>query len=67
MEAVLNIQKSEEGFYTHIYENGKNKNIGANNIDPKYNGLLLKGLIHLQEKNKNIYDDEKLIDLFKDR
>ena len=67
METVLNIQKSEEGFYTHIYENGKNKNIGANNIDPKYNGLLLKGLIHLQEKNKNIYDDEKLIDLFKDR
>ena len=67
MEAVLNLQNSEDGFYTHIYENGQNKYIGENNIDPKYNGLLLKGLIHLLEKDKNIYDNEKLIDLFKDR
>ena len=67
VEEVLNSHNSEEGFYTHIYKGGGVKYIGENTIDPKYNGLLLKGLVHLEEKNKNIYDSEKLIDLFKDR
>ena len=67
METILNIQKREDDLYTLIYENTKNQNIGENNIDQKYNGLLFKCLIRLREKNKNIYYNEKLIDLFKDR
>ena len=37
METILNIQNREEDFCTLIYENSKNKNIGGNNIDQKYN------------------------------
>ena len=58
---------SDQGFYTHIYENGCVRRLLSNTIDPKYNGLVLKGLIHLEEKDNEIYKSSKLIDLFKDR
>ena len=67
VENTLKMHRSDEGFYTHIYQDGKNKNLQKNTIDPKYNGLLLKGLVHLEEKNADIYNNKYLIDLFKDR
>ena len=67
VENTLKMHRSDEGFYTHIYQDGKNKNLQKNTIDPKYNGLLLKGLVHLEEKNAEIYKNKYLIDLFKDR
>ena len=67
MEQTLIMHNSREGFYTHLFEDGSFKNLTQNTIDPKYNGLLLKGIIHLEEKNKEIYKNDYLIDLFKDR
>ena len=67
VEKTIELHRSDKGFYTHIYQNGKNKKLIKNTIDPKYNGLLLKGLIHLEEKDAEIYNNKYLIDLFKDR
>lgn len=67
VEQTLIMHNSKEGFYTHLYENGSYKKLPKNTIDPKYNGLLLKGLIHMEEKNNEIYENDHLIDLFKDR
>ena len=67
VEKNLKMHRSDMGFYTHIYQNGKNKNLPKNTIYPKYNVLLLKGLVHLEEKNAEIYNNEYLFDLFKDR
>ena len=67
VEQTLIMHNSKEGFYTHLYENGSYKKLPKHTIDPKYNGLLLKGLIHMEEKNNEIYENDHLIDLFKDR
>ncbi len=67
VEKTLEMHRSDNGFYTHIYQNGNYKNLPKNEIDPKYNGLLLKGLVHLEEKDAEIYNNKYLIDLFKDR
>ena len=67
VERTLLMHNSKKGFYTHLYKDGSFKNLSQNTIDPKYNGLLLKGIIHLEEKNIEIYKNDYLVDLFKDR
>lgn len=67
VEKTLVMHYSKEGFYTHLFQDGSFKKLTHNTIDPKYNGLLLKGIIHLEEKNTEIYKNDYLIDLFKDR
>lgn len=41
--------------------------MNLNTIDPKYNGLLLKGIISLENQNKKIHESKYIHDLFKDR
>ncbi|MEK7658892.1 MAG: hypothetical protein AAB352_03460 [Patescibacteria group bacterium] len=68
MEKTLQLYKGDKGFFTNINSSGKPLDTGKTNaIDPKYNGLLLKGIIHMLTIKKNMYDNPKLHDLFKDR
>lgn len=68
METTLKYHEGENGFYTYINKDGypdKNKV-----IHPKYNALLLKGIINITTTNQKIYDKSnsyELHDLFKDR
>ncbi len=59
LEAALREHYSENGYLTY---SGK---VDTNTIDPKYNALVLKGLIHLETKNQSLY--ENMHSLFKDR
>ena len=59
------VQKALQQHYTpdgYLTYSGK---VGKNVIDPKYNALLLKGMIHLLTLHQPLYPD--LVDLFKDR
>jgi len=64
MNKTLESHSGEYGYYTNIDINGNPKN---NLIEPKYNGLLLKGIINLITIDEKIYDNPKLHDIFKDR
>lgn len=62
MELVENTQKnhySKNGYYTY------SGSVSKNEIDPKYNALFLKGLIHLITINEPLYP--KYHNIFKDR
>lgn len=67
MSAALYWHQTPEGFCTHVDSAGKPVRLPCNTVDPKYNGLLLKGLIHLLESERRIYESPDLMDLFKDR
>jgi|GEM_PF-2035266 len=67
METTFNLHRSQDGLSTHVDEHGAVIPLPVNTIDPKYNGLALKGLIHLQSFDQNIYENPFLMDLFKDR
>jgi hypothetical protein len=67
MDDTLCLHQTQEGFCTHIDREGRPITLPFNTIDPKYNGLLLKGLIHLSEPDRRIYENPDLMDLFKDR
>ncbi len=67
IEKVLCLHQGEGGFYTHVSRDGQPVHLRANAIDPKYNGLLLKGLVNLLTLNQKMYESNELVDLFKDR
>ncbi len=67
MECALTAHRVEGGFCTHVDREGRRVTLPFNTVDPKYNGLLLKGLIHLQTSTEPIYGSRRLMDLFKDR
>lgn len=67
MNDALSLHRTPEGFCTHVDREGRPIRLPFNTVDPKYNGLLLKGLIHLSEPDRLIYDSPDLMDLFKDR
>jgi len=67
IEQAINFHRVENGFCTHVNSKSEPIYSPVNMVDPKYNGLLLKGLIHLSEQRKSIYNDPVLHDLFKDR
>lgn len=66
-ENALALHWSKSGFCTHLNRSGTVLKLPFNTVDPKYNGLALKGLIHLAERHGLIYDSPSLADLFKDR
>ena len=67
MEKTLKFHRGEKGYFTHININGEPINYKINKFPPKYNSLLLKGVINLLTIDKSMYNDPELIDLFKDR
>ena len=65
---ILSYFRSDDGFYSLIDVHGNFLNSGmVNAVDPKYNGLLLKGIINAITIEDNMYDNLYLHDLFKDR
>lgn len=68
MEKTLKIHKADKGYYRRVNSKGQGLNKDkVNAIDPKYNGLLLKGIINMLTIEKNMYNNPVLHDLFKDR
>lgn len=67
IENTLRFHRVEHGFCTHVDTMGKPVYMPVNMVDPKYNALLLKGLILLSEERSSIYEKEALRDLLKDR
>ncbi len=67
IEKVLCFHQGKEGFYTHVNQQGQPVHRDSNTIDPKYNGLLLKGLINLLTLDQKMYESKELTDIFKDR
>lgn len=66
--AALRHHRAPEGYYTHVDRSGRPLRVGeVNAVDPKYNGLLLKGLICLMTMDQKITEHPELHDLFKDR
>lgn len=67
LHSILKLHKYKFAYAT-FYEDGKGiLEIKKNTIDPKYNGLLLKGIISLECQNKKIHESKYIHDLFKDR
>lgn len=60
-ECVIREHYSPEGYFTFSGE------INNNLIDPKYNALLLKGMISLLTLDQSLYQNPDLYSLFKDR
>jgi hypothetical protein len=67
LRAALSIHERPDGYCTHVRQNGSVVALPQNTIDPKYNGLVLKGLISLATLDRPIYGSNDLHDLFKDR
>lgn len=67
MDKTLDIHQGEEGFYTHVNSSGEPVVVSNHTVDPKYNGLLLKGLVNLLTLDQSIYAHTELHDLLKDR
>jgi len=64
-ESVLLHHKTENGYVTSIQMNGSHT--PNSNVSPKYNGLLLKGIICWMNEYTQIYCDPHFYDLMKDR
>ncbi|MFX0094128.1 MAG: hypothetical protein ACFFBD_20490, partial [Candidatus Hodarchaeota archaeon] len=67
MEQTLKIHRGKKGYYTHVSRQGNPIMLRVNTIAPKYNGLLLKGIINMLTLKERIYGNALLHDLFKDR
>lgn len=67
MMATFVRHRSPEGLVTHVDEKGDVLRLPRNTVDPKYNGLALKGLINLRTMDEPLYGNTMLMDLFKDR
>ncbi len=67
LENTLRLHRIENGFCTHIDSTGHPVCMPVNTVDPKYNALLLKGLILLSESELSIYGNESFRELLKDR
>lgn len=65
--STLKYHQTEEGYVTSVTKDGKVMPGAV--VDPKYNGLLLKGIINWieEEKGIKIYETPDLHDLLKDR
>lgn len=65
--STLKHHQTEEGYVTSVTREGKV--MAGTVVDPKYNGLLLKGIINWleEEKGNKIYKTPDLHDLLKDR
>ena len=63
--SALKHHRTEEGYITSVTKGGKI--IPESTVSPKYNGLLLKGVISWIEEMKKIYETPDLYDLLKDR
>jgi hypothetical protein len=64
---ALVLHWTNDGFCTHLDRGGRPVVLPSNTVDPKYNGLALKALVHLAERDALIYHSPHLADLFKDR
>jgi len=64
-ESALKYHKTEDGYVTSVSINGKS--VIGSPISPKYNGLLLKGIICWNNEQRKIYSDPEFYDLMKDR
>ncbi|MBL7196745.1 MAG: hypothetical protein ISS47_01450 [Candidatus Omnitrophica bacterium] len=68
MKNTFKLHKGDKGYYTNVNMKGEPINLGkVNAIDPKYNGLLLKGIVNILTMDEKIYDNRYLHDIFKDR
>lgn len=67
METAFDLHHTEQGLCTHVNARSEPIQLPLNTIDPKYNGLALKGMIHLETFDQNMYGNPILMDLFKDR
>jgi hypothetical protein len=67
LQAALARHDTPAGYCTHVRRNGSIVELPQNTIDPKYNGLVLKGLVSLATLDERIYGSPHLADLFKDR
>jgi hypothetical protein len=67
LHAALKWHDTPAGYCTHVRRDGSLVELPENTIDPKYNGLLLKGLLSLATLDERIYGSAHLADLFKDR
>jgi len=67
LKATLAMHNTNAGYCTHIRRDGSIVELPKNTIDPKYNGLVLKGLVSLATLQQPIYEAAGLHDLFKDR
>lgn len=67
IETALILHKHDKGYCTHVNRNGRQIELPINTVDPKYNGLLLKGLVCLDTPSMAIYENEWLWDILKDR
>jgi len=66
--AIVDRHATPAGFATHVGRDGKPVLSGRRNeIDPKYNALLLKGILLAETIDTPIYGDAARMDLFKDR
>jgi hypothetical protein len=61
VECVIREHYSPEGYFTFSGE------VSNNTIDPKYNALLLKGMVNLLTLGQSLYQNPGLYSLFKDR
>lgn len=66
-QCALQMHRAEVGLCTHVDESGRQVRLPHNTVDPKYNGLALKGLVHLDTLGEKIHGNPTLTDLFKDR
>ena len=67
MKIAFDLHYTQEGLCTHVNARGEPIQLPLNTIDPKYNGLALKGMIHLETFEQSMYGNSTLMDLFKDR
>jgi uncharacterized protein YyaL (SSP411 family) len=67
LEAALTLHETPAGYCTHVRRDGSVVELPRNTIDPKYNALVLKGLVSLATLDQDIYGSPDLQDLFKDR
>lgn len=67
IKSALTIHRTDDGYCTHVDRQGRPIILPVNTVDPKYNGLFLKGIIHLETRDQKIYASPKMMDLFKDR
>ncbi len=66
--AIVERHATPTGFATHVGRDGKPVLSGRRNeVDPKYNALLLKGILLAETIDMPIYGDAARMDLFKDR
>lgn len=63
--SMLKHHQTDDGYITSVTKEGKV--ISESSVSPKYNGLLLKGIICWKEENKKIYETPDLCDLLTDR